>query len=231
VIALDHVGMGLSEQPVGRPLKLADHAANLGSALDQLGVERAILFVHDWGGPIGLDWARGQPERLAGLIVSNTAAFAWRSVPLRIRLARSELLGGPAILAGNAFARGLVAMASAKPLAPKARRAYLAPGESRGGREAQYAFVRDIPLAPADPSWDELAAIERFLPSLLEKPAIVLWGERDWCFTPRLRAEWERRLPWAPSTFFSGAGHLLLEDEPNSAAALVQHFVVQRAAN
>src|SRR5690606_41852495 len=33
------------------------------------------LVMHDWGGPIGMAWACRHPERVARLVVLNTAAF------------------------------------------------------------------------------------------------------------------------------------------------------------
>jgi len=41
-----------------------------------------------------------------------------------------------------------------------------------------------------------------------------VWGERDWCFTPAFRREWQRRLPHAEVHPLAQAGHYLLEDAP-----------------
>jgi pimeloyl-ACP methyl ester carboxylesterase len=41
------------------------HAEFIGRALEELGIERAHLVMHDFGGPWGLAWAVSEPERLA----------------------------------------------------------------------------------------------------------------------------------------------------------------------
>jgi pimeloyl-ACP methyl ester carboxylesterase len=37
-----------------------------------LGLEKAVLVAHDASGPPAIDWALGQPERVAGLVLLNT---------------------------------------------------------------------------------------------------------------------------------------------------------------
>lgn len=65
--------------------------------------------MHDWGGMIGLAWACRRPERVARLIITNTAAFPnpkGQRLPATLRLGRDSRLGEWLILQHNAFARG-----------------------------------------------------------------------------------------------------------------------------
>ena len=43
--------------------------------MDHLGVGDATLFMSDWGGPIGLDFARREPSRVDRLVIAN--AWCW----------------------------------------------------------------------------------------------------------------------------------------------------------
>jgi haloalkane dehalogenase len=54
--------------------------------MDHLDLDDATLFLTDWGGPIGLEFARRHPERLARLVIadtgrgrSTTTSTSWRS--------------------------------------------------------------------------------------------------------------------------------------------------------
>ena len=60
----------------------------------------------------------------------------------------------------------------------------------------------------------ELVAIESALAHFRDRPVHLLWGMRDWVFTPRFLAEWQRRFPRASVARFERAGHYLFEDEP-----------------
>ena len=63
VIALDMPGYGGADKPRDFPYTVDGYAAHLTGALDQLGVRRVHLVLHDFGGPWGLQWAADQPGR------------------------------------------------------------------------------------------------------------------------------------------------------------------------
>jgi haloalkane dehalogenase len=122
----------------------------------------------------------------------------------------------------NAFARGATWMAVEKPLAPLAKRGYLLPYDSWENRIATHEFVADIPLGPGHPSWDELLAIETALRRFRDRPVDLVWGARDWVFTPQMLDEWQRRFPRAAVTRFERAGHYLFEDEHEAFVAALR---------
>lgn len=226
-IALDHIGCGLSDKPQDYEYRLARHVANLERLLDQLGSQRITLVVHDWGGAIGMGAAVRRPERIARLIVMNTAAFTGGRAPLRIRACRTPLLGALAVRGFNAFARAATVMATEKPggLEPEVARGLLAPYDSWDARIATLRFVEDIPLASSHPSWDTLIGIERGLAQLANKPMCLIWGARDWCFTPRFLAEWRVRFPNAQVHVAERAGHLVMEDARDEVLGWTREFL------
>ncbi len=222
VIAPDHLGMGLSGPPLRSPARLEQRIEQLEALVLALDLERITLVVHDWGGPIGLSLALRQPRRIARVCVLNTAAFRSQRIPWRIAACRPPLLGELALLCGNGFARAALRMAVERPLGAQTRAAYLAPTRERANRRAILDFVRDIPLSERHPSYALLEQIERGLHELRHVPSSIVWGERDWCFTPHFRAEWQRRLPQAHTRVLERAGHWLLEDEPQAVALEVR---------
>jgi len=54
---------------------------------------------------------------------------------------------------------------------------------------------------------------------------LIVWGERDWCFTPAFREEWQRRFPDAQVHAFQDAGHYVLEDARDRAVPAIQEFL------
>jgi pimeloyl-ACP methyl ester carboxylesterase len=77
VIALDHLGMGMSDVPSTADFdyRPRSHADNLEELVVELGLSNVTLVVQDWGGPIGLGMATRQPERISRMLIMNT--WAW----------------------------------------------------------------------------------------------------------------------------------------------------------
>lgn len=230
VVAPDHLGCGLSDKPQGWPYRLAGHVANLERLVEALDLRDLALGVHDWGGAIGLGMAVRQPERVSRLVVFNTAAFRSRAIPRRIAACRLPVFGPLAVRGLNAFSRAATFMATARGLPPAVAEGYLAPYGSWAERVAVLRFVQDIPLAPSHPSYATLVEVEEGLTRLADRPALLLWGERDWCFTPAFRAEWQRRFPAAEVHALAEAGHLVTEDARGEVVRLVRGFLERTAA-
>ncbi|MFA5203527.1 MAG: alpha/beta fold hydrolase [Lentisphaeria bacterium] len=228
VIAPDHLGCGLSDKPQDWDYRLAGHIANLEFLLwEHLRLESCDFVVHDWGGAIGGGVAGRAPARVRRWVAMNTAAFRLPRCPWRIRVCRTPVLGALAVRGGNAFARAAVRMATTRPggLPPAVRAGYLAPYDSWANRIATLRFVQDIPLSPRHPTRATLEAVEQNLPRLADKPLLLLWGMRDFCFTPAFLAEWRRRFPAATVVEFPDAGHYLLEDAGDQAIRRIREFL------
>lgn len=227
VIAPDHLGCGLSDKPQAWEYTLAAHARNALALVESLGIERATLAVHDWGGAIGMGLARRKPQLVERLVITNTAAFPAATLPWRLRACRVPVLGEFLVRRMNAFAGLAPTMASALPggIPADARAGLGAPYRTHADRVAIARFVQDIPMSPRHRSWDELVAIERALASFADRPATLIWGLRDWCFSPEFLVEWRKRFPSAEVRALDDVGHLLLEDAPERVVALARSFL------
>jgi pimeloyl-ACP methyl ester carboxylesterase len=214
-VAPDHLGCGLSDKPQDWRYDLVGHIRNLEALVLALDLRDITLVLHDWGGPIGLGFARRHPERIARLVILNTAAFPG-PVPWSLRLGRTPGLGPFLVRRLNLFAGLAPRLAVVRPLSKAARAGYALPYRTAADRVAVARFVRDIPVSPKDPSWQELAGIDADLGRFRALPACIVWGERDFVFTPWFREEWRRRFPGAEVQSLPDAGHWLLEDEPRS---------------
>lgn len=74
-VALDLPGFGQSDKPRDFDHSVAGYAAHLEAALEELGVGRAHLVLHDFGGPWGLAWAAQHPERVASIVLIDTGVL------------------------------------------------------------------------------------------------------------------------------------------------------------
>ncbi len=74
IVAMDHIGFGLSDQATFEMVCM-DHANNLLQLIKYLDLRNVTLVIHDWGGPIGIGAFLKEPERLTNLIILNSTVF------------------------------------------------------------------------------------------------------------------------------------------------------------
>ena len=227
-VAPDHVGCGLSAKPQAA-LTLDDHVGNLCALIGRLNLRNVTLVAQDWGGAIGLGAMLEQPQRLERIVLFNTGAFTPRYIPWRIRACRLPIVGQLAVQGGNLFSRAALQMTLArqKRLEPAVAAGYLAPYDTWAHRRAVYEFVRDIPSGPSHPTWEMLSDIERKLPSLSDRPALLVWGMRDWCFRPDCLERFLAAWPHAEAHRLVDVGHWVLEDAPDESLELVERFLAK----
>jgi len=140
------------------------------------------------------------------------------------------VVGRLAVQGLNLFARAALGMATARPggLDPAVRAGLLAPYDGWSHRVAIHQFVMDIPLRPEHPSWAKLAEIEAGLSRLAGHPTLLVWGMRDWCFTPHFLDRFREFFPRAEVCRLDEAGHYVMEDAPDEVIERVRRFL-QRA--
>lgn len=225
-IAPDHIGMGLSEKPQDYAYTLATRIADVAALVASLDLKRVQLVVHDWGGAIGFGFAARHPDLIGRMTILNTAAFASPRIPARIALCKAPLIGPLVVRGLNGFAWPATWMAmNRRRLTASEQNGYLFPYDSWANRVAVSAFVRDIPLAAAHPSWSALAEVEQGLRHFRDRPALVVWGGRDFCFNDSFLARWRAVLPQADVHRLADAGHYVLEDARDEVVPRITAFV------
>ena len=232
VVALDHIGCGLSAKPddAAYDYTLESRVDDLELLMDRLGLDSGVtLVVQDWGGMIGLAAAARKPGRIARLIICNTAAFhkpAKKAMPWAIGVCRDSPLGAFLVQGLNAFVNGTAIIGCTKNrMGRDVRAAYAAPYDSWDHRRAVLRFVQDIPLRPSDRSYELVSWVESRLEAFREVPMLILWGMRDFVFDATFLEEWIERFPKAEVAKFAAAGHYLFEDEGPAVNARVREFL------
>jgi haloalkane dehalogenase len=233
-IVPDHIGCGFSDKPGDDryDYTLSRRIDDLERLVDHLGLtEKITLVLHDWGGMIGMGYAHRHPERIARIVLLNTAAFHLpkeKPFPLGLRICRETALGTLLVRGFNAFSVGASIVGCKKnPMPDELRRAYRAPYDSWANRIATLRFVQDIPLAPGDRNYALVSEIAAGLDRFANLPVAIFWGELDFVFDTSFLKEWVRRFPKARVRSYPDAGHYILEDMKEEVVPLIAEFMRQ----
>ena len=225
VIAIDHLGCGFSEKPQDDVYTLNQHIERMAQLVTGLNLHDITLFAHDWGGAIGMGCAGRHPELFKRFVLMNTAAFRSTHIPMRIAVCRIPLLGPFGVQRLNLFSKAATHMAVTRPLESEARSGLLAPYDTFANRIAVREFVLDIPGNPAHRSYQTLVNVENSLASLADRPMQLIWGMKDWCFSPRFLREFQRRFPNAAVHEIAQAGHYVFEDAADEIIKVSRRFL------
>ena len=225
VIVPDHVGCGLSDQPKDVYFTASDRIAHLEDLLEQLGVGRFSLVMHDWGGPIGTGLAVRRPADVERLVYFNTTLAEMALLPGMIRRAASPLIGRLLTQHTMRFVKLLTSFGAVHTLPPEIKQGYHRPYRTRDSRRAIWGFVRDIPFTPSHPTAPLMADMVARLPTLAAKPVKIIWGMNDPCFHPGILRHVAAHFPQADVVKIPAASHLVLEDAAKQSLAEVQAFL------
>jgi pimeloyl-ACP methyl ester carboxylesterase len=73
---ISYTQRGLSPSPTDGPFTLAQHVADAVAVLDDLGIERAVVLGHSWGGFLAALLAARHPDRVTGLVLVDSLGVA-----------------------------------------------------------------------------------------------------------------------------------------------------------
>jgi haloalkane dehalogenase len=230
-IAPDLIGMGRSDKP-----KLAyhfdDHARYLDGLLDELGLTKVTLVIHDWGSALGFDWAMRHPDRVRAIAFMEaiiTPVPSWEVFPERGRemfqALRTPGVGEEMVLDRNFFVEQLLPGSVLRPLTPAEHAAYRAPFVEREARLPTLAWPRQLPIAGEPP--EIVARVERYrdwlagsqLPKLLftvEPGALMQAPVVAWC---------RAHLPNLEVVALGAGLHFVQEDHPHAIGREIARWI------
>lgn len=224
-IAPDHIGFGLSSRSsLAEDHHPEAHARNLAALLDDLELRDITLYMSDWGGPIGLDFARRHPERVRRLVISNT--WCWPvGGDLHFRsfsVFMSSALGQHLVRRRNFFVNRLMPMAvgDRSVLTPEVMEHYRNAQPDPEARGASAALPGHIVGAR-----DWLASIWKEHAHFANKPVLILWGCRDMAFRRRELDRWMSAMWDYECHEFTRCGHFLAEEAPDKVVSMLRAFL------
>jgi haloalkane dehalogenase len=227
VIAADHLGFGLSDQPHDADYRPEAHATRFGTFMDAIaGPQPVSLVVHDFGGPIALPWALAHPERVRSLTVVNSWMWSFEDDTLMRRRARlaSGWLGRLLYRRANASLRLIMpsAYGDRRRLTPAIHRQYLEVFPDADARE-RVLFALAQALLGSSAFYADLWSQRERLKTL---PLSLIWGMRDSAFRPTILARWADTFPHAQVHRIEDAGHWPHEEQPAAVIAALRTIAV-----
>lgn len=222
-IAPDMPGFGSADAPDDFAYTVDGYATHLGGLLDELGIERAHLVLHDFGGPWGLAWAAHHPERVASIVLVNTGSlvdYRWHHFA---KVWRTPVVGE--VFMALSFRPVLVrALGIENPrLRPDDLRRVAGQLTKAGTKRAVLRLYR-----ATDP--DDMAAEREALRSV-DAPVLVVWGTGD-RYIPHVQAVRQRRtFPQARIETLHGLGHWAFLEEPGLVAGLIHPFLAEHGSS
>lgn len=224
VILVDRPGQGWSETKGRQSNSPAYQAGILRELLDRLGVGRAIVVGHSWGGTLAAAFALDYPDRVAGLVLLSPPTH-----PRLRRLTRFySVLAAPVF--GWLFARTLALPLAVPAFGSSVRAAFLpqVPPPHYLNRAAAFLLLRPKTfLANAR----DVAGLRDFLArqatryGALKAPTIIVTGDRDRIVSPREHAvTLAAAIPGAKLIVLPGVGHMPHHADPDKIVALIEEL-------
>ena len=219
-VAPDLPGFGGADKPDGFDYTIDGYARHLGGILDQLGIHRVHLVLHDFGGPWGLTWAVGHPDRFASVTLVNIGVLPGYRWHYLARIWRTPLLG-------EAFFRTATY---------PALRLVLRHGNPRGlPRDVLKRMYRDFKNPAVQRAvlrlyraTDDAAVSSVHLHDQLrelDRPTLVVWGAHDPYLSVRYAERQRETFPHAEVVVLNDSGHWPMIDNPVAVEQPVLRFL------
>ncbi|MDQ6608172.1 MAG: alpha/beta hydrolase [Actinomycetota bacterium] len=216
-IAPDMPGYGDADKPEDFHYTNDGYARHLSGVLDQLGVTRVHLVMHDFGGAWGLAWAVQHPAAFASATLINTGVlldYRWHRLA---RIWRTPGLGDLFMATTTKTAFRMLLSHDNPRLPPAAVDRIYEASRPRTTKRAVRRLYRATPASAMGALRDPLRELDR--------PALVVWGTDD-VYIPWKQAERQREsFPSARIQLLEGLGHWPFLEDPARVAEHVLPFL------
>ncbi len=225
VVAPDYPGYGFSATPADAPWTFDWLAEITNRFLEDAGLDRYVLYMFDFGAPVGFRIAEAHPERVAGIVTQNgniyTDGFGPGVAPLAAwwndREAGQAAVDAFLTLAGTRF-QWEAGARDADAIDPAMWTLDQALLEQPGRKKVAEALLWDYQNNPGRyPSWQ--AYLREHQP-----PLLAIWGANDPFFIRPGAEAYKRDVPTAEVVLLN-TGHFALVEEVETIAARVDRLL------
>lgn len=234
VIAVDRPGMGRSGRPDGyggiwnrAAESPALQASLLQGAVDQLGVERPLVFGHSYGGAIALAWALERPSDTAGLILSAAASNPWPGKLGLLYRTKDTWLG-------NAIVIPLLTAFTPHSVVEKTLREVFAPQDPPEGYMAHFGPDMTLRRATLRANAQHVNSLRPHIVEMVKRypsldlPVEILHGTEDVVVPPDIHSiPLSKQLPNAQLTLMDGIGHMPHHAEEETVRAAIDRVALR----
>jgi pimeloyl-ACP methyl ester carboxylesterase len=228
LVAPDYPGFGHSDTPSTKQFAYTfDHIADVVDHFaSAMSLTSYVLYMEDYGGPVGLRLAVAHPERVRGIIIQNAVAHndglgaPWvaRRAFWADRLANEAAFRSAFVSLAATQKRHVGSSPHPESIDPDLwsdEAAFLSkPGEPDIQTDLFYDYRTNV---EAFPRWQEY--LKKYQP-----PLLVVWGRYDQSFDVAEANAYSREVP-AAEVHIIDAGHFALDEKPDEVADLVAKFV------
>lgn len=222
-VAIDHIGFGLSDKPEHYDYSVQNHSHTLERFALEKKLENINLVVHDFGGPIGLNFAIRHPEKIKRLVILNSWLWNTSGNPDFIRLSailKSPLLPfsyrylnfSPKFILPQSFGDTKISKQLLKQ--------YTKPFADWTQRNGPLAFARSL---LNDQDWFEYLWNTR--QTISGKPTLFVWGMKDPIIKPYYLNKFERGFTNSTTVLLATSGHFPQEEQADTVTEALFDFL------
>ncbi len=229
-VAPDYIGFGKSDKVLDDAWYVIErHVESIRSLIEALDLRDITLVVHDWGGPIGLRQAVDMPERVSRLVILNTWLHhhgfhysdmirRWRSYALGFAPGTGDMPTGEIVARWPRIDEGRRSAVKA---------AYDAPYPDAASKAGPRRFPWCLPFAEplAGNAADQARCFEAI--TQWQKPAHLIFGDRDEIFSGDWARAWAAEIPGATVDMVPGPHHVSEESGPTIAGLMLKYMTAR----
>lgn len=225
-IAIDYIGFGLSDKPKEYDYSTQNHSKTLEKFVLEKQLENITLVVHDFGGPVGLNFAMQYPEKIKNLIILNSWLWSSENDPDYIKLRKvlkSPLLPflyrffnfSPKFILPQSFGDNKLDKALLKQ--------YTRPFADRTQRNGALAFAKSL---LNDQDWFEQLWNKR--KSISDKPTLFIWGMKDTVIKPHNLEKFQSGFSNSRTMKLETSGHFPQEEQAEKVLKAIFVFLKEK---
>jgi pimeloyl-ACP methyl ester carboxylesterase len=218
VIALDLLGCGDSDKPLGEDYSLSAQAEVIRKFLDKLGIQKAYFIGHDIGGGIGQIFAVKYPDRLLKLVLINTVGYDyWPVQPItsmRIPIVRQFAMAALNFgLFRNLVELGVV---HTEKVTDELMGLFRGPLKTKSGKNGFLHLASCLDNRQLMDIKDEIRH--------LEIPVMIIRGDADVYLSSEISKRLNHEIKNSKLEIIKTGGHFIQEDEPELLINLIIDF-------
>jgi len=225
-VAIDHIGFGLSDKPEHYDYSTQNHSKTLEKFVLDNQLDNLTLVVHDFGGPIGLNFAIQHPDRVKRIVILNSWLWSSRTDPEFIKLSkilRSPIL--PFLYRYINFSPKFILPKSFgdNKISTKTLKQYTKPFADKSQRNGALAFAKSL---LNDQDWFETLWEKR--KQISNKPTLLIWGMKDPVIKPHNLDKFLSGFTNSKTIKLETSGHFPQEEQPELVKQAILDFMTEK---
>jgi pimeloyl-ACP methyl ester carboxylesterase len=225
-VAIDHIGFGLSDKPRQYDYSTQNHSRTLEKFILEKQLKDITLIVHDFGGPIGLNFAIHYPEKIKNLVILNS--WLWSSENDRDYIKLKKVLKSPLLpflyRYLNFSPKFILPQSFGDNKLPKnILKQYTKPFADNTQRDGTLAFAKSL---LTDQNWFEELWNKRN--SISDKPTLIIWGMKDSVIKPHNLDKFQNGFTNSKTVKLETSGHFPQEEQPEKVINAIFDFLLEK---